>query len=90
MIDCYNKKINIPSSILLLMDDIWNLSQGLNIYVYHHVYKEGNKIADCLAKRGLNSLDYNVCWSNFLKNVTNINFHYYCGFYSKRLFKFFV
>ena len=57
MIDCYNKKINIPSSILLLMDDIWNLSQGLNIYVYRRVYKEGNKIAACLAKRRLNSLD---------------------------------
>ena len=57
MIDCYNKKINIPSSILLLMDDIWNLSHGLNIYVYCHVYKEGNKIVVCLAKRRLNSLD---------------------------------
>ena len=57
MIDCYNKKINIPNSILLLMDDIWNLSQSLNIYVYRHVYKEGNKIAACLAKRRLNSLD---------------------------------
>ena len=26
VIYCYNKKINIPSSILLLMEDIWNLS----------------------------------------------------------------
>ena len=38
VIDCYNKKINIPSSILLLMEDIWNLLHGLNIYVCRHVY----------------------------------------------------
>ena len=37
MIDCDNKKIDIPSSILLLMEDIWNLPYGLNIYVWHRV-----------------------------------------------------
>ena len=26
VINYYNKKINIPSSILLLMGDVWNLS----------------------------------------------------------------
>ena len=26
VIDCYNKKSNIPSSIMLLMEDIWKLS----------------------------------------------------------------
>ena len=26
VIDCYNKRINIPSSIMLLMEDIWILS----------------------------------------------------------------
>ena len=39
-IDCYNKMINIHCSILLLMENIWNLSQGLNSYVYHHVYRQ--------------------------------------------------
>ena len=67
MIDCYNKKINIPNSILLLMEDIWNLSQGLNIYVYRHFYRKGNKIADYLTKKGLNSLDYNIIGQIFLK-----------------------
>ena len=27
VICCYNKRINIPSSILLLMEDIWNMAQ---------------------------------------------------------------
>ena len=28
IIDCYNRRINTPSSIMLLMEDIWKLSQG--------------------------------------------------------------
>ena len=59
-IDCYNKKINIPTSNLLLIEDIWNLWQGLNIYVCHHVYREGNKNANCLAKKLLSNLNSNV------------------------------
>ena len=51
VIDCYNKKINIPNSILLLLEDIWNLSHGLNVYICHHVYREGNRTADCFAKK---------------------------------------
>ena len=64
MIDCYNKKINILNYILLLMEDILNLSHNLNIYVCchesnktvdvlkkNHVYKEDNIIIDCLAKK---------------------------------------
>ena len=34
VIDCYNKKVNILNYIFLLMDDIWNLPQDLNIYIY--------------------------------------------------------
>ena len=30
VIDCYNKKSSAPSSIILLMEDIWRLSQNLN------------------------------------------------------------
>ena len=81
VIDCYNKKINIHNSILLLMEDIWNLSQSLNIYVCRHVYRECNRTANCLAKKRLISLDYSVWWSNLSKDVTNISFHDYCGFF---------
>ena len=56
----YNKKINIPSFILLLIEDIWNLWQSLNIYVCDHVYREGNRNADCLTKKWLSNLNSNV------------------------------
>ena len=49
VIDCYNKIINIPSSIMLVMEDIWKLFQGLHIYECLHVYKEAN----CLTKKGI-------------------------------------
>ena len=29
LIDCYNKKSNIPSTIMLLMEDIWKLTHDL-------------------------------------------------------------
>ena len=32
IIDSYNKKSNLPSSIILLMGDIWKLSHSLNIH----------------------------------------------------------
>ena len=60
MIDYYNKKINIYSFILLLIEDIWNLSQDLNTYVCRHVYRECYRTADYLVKKGLNSLNSNV------------------------------
>ena len=58
--NCYNKKTNIPNSIFLVMDDIWNSSHGLNIYVCRH-YKETNRITDCLTKKWLDSL-YSSVW----------------------------
>lgn len=66
-IDYYNKKINIPSSILLLMEDIGKLSHDLNIYVCRHVYREVNRTTDYLAKKGLSIIDSSVWWLNFLK-----------------------
>ena len=57
------------------MEDIWNLLHGLNIYVCRHVYREGNRTANCLAKKWLSSLDPNIWWSNFPKDVSNISFH---------------
>ena len=31
VIDCYNKRISVPCSIKVLMEDIWKLSRHLNI-----------------------------------------------------------
>ena len=39
------------------MEDIWKLSHGLNIYECRHVYREANRTADCLAKKGIGNLD---------------------------------
>ena len=51
LIDCYNKKSNIPSTIMLLMEDIWKLTHDLNIHNCHHIYRKTNRIAYCLAKK---------------------------------------
>ena len=53
IINCYNKKSNLLSSIILLMKDIWRLSYNLNIHKYSNVYKKINKIADCLTKKNI-------------------------------------
>ena len=45
VIDCYNKKSNTPSSIMLLMEDILKLSQDLYIYDCHHI--SGSKKSIC-------------------------------------------
>ena len=78
VIDCYNKKSNIPRSIILLMDDIWKLSYDLYIYDCHHIYKEINRIIDCLAKKSIYNLESIIWWSNFLYDVRKFNFKYYC------------
>ena len=89
MIDCCIKKINILSSILLLMGDIWNLPQSLNIFVCYHAYKEANKTTSSLPKKGLSKLDLSAWWLNFLKDVTNVSFYDYCGFLSNNVCKLF-
>ena len=60
VIHYYNKRINIPSSIMLLMEDIWKLSQGLHIYECCHVYREANRNVDCLSKRGIVIIDSSI------------------------------
>ena len=40
IIDCYNKKSSLPSSIILLMEDIWGLAHNLNIFNCCHIYRE--------------------------------------------------
>ena len=57
LIDCYNKSINIPSSIILLREDTWKLSYDMDIYECGHVYKEANRTVDCLAKKGIGIMD---------------------------------
>ena len=42
VIDYYNKKSNVRHSIMLLMKDIWKLTQDLNICYCFHIYREAN------------------------------------------------
>ena len=39
VIDCFNKRINVPCSIRVLIEDIWELSRDLNIHSCHHVFR---------------------------------------------------
>ena len=63
---------------------------SLNIYVCRHVYREANRIIDCLAKEGLITLDSSIWWSKFLKHNTNISFYNYYDSLSNCVCKFFV
>ena len=42
IINCYNKKSILPSSIILLIEDIWGLTHNLNIFNCYHIYGEAN------------------------------------------------
>ena len=57
VIDCFNKRISVPCSIRILIEDILKLFEGLNIYNHHHVYKEANKTAYCITKKGISIKD---------------------------------
>ena len=50
VINCYNKKSNISSCIILLMDNIQKLFHDLNIYDCCHIYRKTNRIVDCLTR----------------------------------------
>ena len=76
---------NIPSYIMLLMEDIWKLSQDLNIYNCRHIYKEANRIADCLANKGICNLESIISWSNFPKVVLKFSFEDYCNSFFNRI-----
>ena len=85
IIDSYNKSINIPNSIILLMEDTWKLSYDMNIYECKHVFREANRTVDCLANKGI-GITYSKFWlSNFPKDVTNISFEDYCESLSNRM-----
>lgn len=64
---------------MLLMEDIWKLSQDLYIYDCHYIYREANRTTDCLAKKGICNLDSIIWWSNFPYDVRKCSFKDYCG-----------
>ena len=70
------------------MEKIQRLSQNLNIHNCNHVYREANRTADCLAKKGIYNVDSNIWWSNFLRDVLNFGFDDYRGSSFNRLCRF--
>ena len=88
VIDYFDKMISVPCSVRILMEDIWKLSDDLNIYSCHYVYREANRTIDCIAKKVIiGIIDSRISLSNFPKDVANINFEDYCGSLSNRLCK---
>ena len=61
------------------MENIWKLFEDLNIYSCHHVWREANRNADCLAKKGIGIIDSRIWLSNFPKDVINTSFEDYRG-----------
>ena len=72
------RRISVACSIKILMEDIWKFSRDQNIYNCHHIYRETNRITDCLAKKDIDNIDLRTRWLNFSKNVTNISIKDYC------------
>ena len=79
IIDCYNRRSSLPNSIILLIEDIWRLSQDLNIYKCSHIYKKANKTTYCLVKKCIYNTNHNIWCSDFLKNVIKFSFEDCCG-----------
>ena len=63
------------------MEDIWSLSHNLNIYKYSHIYREANKILNCLAKKMFAILIIIFGAQNFLEMFDN-----YCGISFNRMY----
>lgn len=84
LIDCYNKKSNIPSTIMLLMEDIWKLTHDLNIHNCHHIYRKTNRIAYCLVKK--KNLQYRVY---FPRVVTKFEFEDYYDLSFNRIHRYY-
>ena len=86
VINYYNNNKNIiPNFIMLLMEDIWKLSQDLYIYDCCHIYRETNRITYCLAKKCIYNLDSIIWWSNFPYDVRKFNFKDYCDTFFNRI-----
>ena len=88
IIDCYIKKGCPPSSILLLMEDIWRLYHNLNIYNYCRIYREANRTTDYLAKKGIYMTNSNILWSDFPMDVKKFAFEDYYGLSLNQICKF--
>lgn len=86
VIDCSNKKGNLPSSIITLMEDVWRLSQDLNIFKCGHIYWETNKTIDYLDKHSRYNNDLNIWRSDFPRDVRKSAFEYYCDISFNRSF----
>ena len=65
---------------MLLVEDIWKLSQNLNIYHYCHIYKKANKTTNCLTKKDIYMTNSNVLCSGFPNDVKKFAFEYYYEF----------
>ena len=50
------KKSNIPNSIILLIENIWKLSQDLCIYDCCRIYRETNRTINYFIKKGICNL----------------------------------
>ena len=85
IIDCYNRRSSSPSSIILLMEDIWRLFQGLNIYNCCHIYREVNRRTDCLAKKGIYNTNPNIWCSDFPRDAIKFSFEGYCSLSFNRI-----
>ena len=88
--DYYNIKINFPSSIMLLMEDIWKLTQDLNIYNYHHIYREANRTTNCLAKKYICNVEPIIWRSKFSRDVTKFGLEGYYDSFFDRIYRYFV
>ena len=62
------------------MKDIWKITQNLNVFIYHHIYKEATRKIDCLTKKGIYNLEYFTWRSNFPKDVIKFSLEDYYGF----------
>lgn len=78
IINCYNKKSSIPSSITLLMEDIRKLTQDLDIFNYRHIYREANQTTDYLTKKDICNIEPIIWRSYFPREVTKFGFEDYC------------
>ena len=88
VIDCFNRKSSLPSSIILLMEDVWRISQNLNIVNSCHIYREANRTTNCLAKKGSCNIDSNIWRLDFPKDVRKVAFEDYCDSSFNRFCKF--
>ena len=60
IIICYNRRSSSLSSIILLMEDVYRLSQDINIYNYGHIYREANRTTECIAMKCIFNTNPNI------------------------------